>query len=296
MSETRTGLGPLALGLVALVACIPAHAQNTSMPIVADNIVVQRDVIYGRPDGAAVLADIAYPEAGRRLPAMIYVHGGRWTSGERIGRMQLYVEDWAKAGYFAMTIDYRLAGSAPAPAGYQDLLCAIRWLHAHADQYNVDPDRIYLSGNSSGGHVVALAATLGDGPYERVGGWKDARSDVRAVISIAGPYELNTLSWGNLWTPLNAKDAGDLEKARRIASPIDQITANTKPMLIIHSDDDQSVPVQQAVDMAAALAKAGITHKFVRYKDRGHMRLIDDVVREMLAFIADVEGRTRDSK
>src|SRR5262245_52381504 len=277
---------PVPIAVVLAIAALPAAAQPSRMPIVAENIVVQRDVIYGRPDGAAVLADIAYPDSGKRLPAMIYVHGGRWTTGERVGRMQLYVEDWAKAGYFAMTIDYRLAGSAPAPAGYQDLLCAIRWLHAHAAQYNVDPDRIYLSGNSSGGHVVALAATLGDGPYERVGGWKDARSDVRAVISIAGPYELTTLSWGNLWTPLNAKNAGDLEKARRIASPIEQITANTKPMLIIHSDDDQSVPVQQAVDMAAALAKAGIKHKFVRYKDRGHMRLIDEVVKEMLAFIS----------
>lgn len=278
------------LTVAALVACAPeaARAQASRMPIVAENIVVQRDVIYGRPDGAAVLADIAYPEAGKGVPAILYVHGGRWTSGERVGRMQLYVEDWAKAGYFAMTIDYRLAGSSPAPAGYQDLMCAIRWLHAHAGQFNVDPDRIYLAGNSSGGHVVALAATLGDGPYARVGGWKDARSDVRAVISIAGPYELNTLSWGNLWTPLDAKD---VQEARRLASPIHHISPTTRPMLIVHSDDDLSVPVQQAVDMAAALEKAGIKHKFVRYKDRGHMRLTDEVVNETLAFIADVEGR-----
>src|SRR5262245_38680517 len=228
---------PVPIAVVLAIAALPAAAQPSRMPIVAENIVVQRDVIYGRPDGAAVLADIAYPDSGKSLPAILYVHGGRWTSGERVGRMQLYVEDWAKAGYFAMTIDYRLAGSAPAPAGYQDLLCAVRWLHAHAAQYNVDPDRIYLSGNSSGGHVVALAATLGDGPYERVGGWKDARSDVRAVISIAGAYDLNTLSWGNLWTPLSTKD---LQAARRIASPIHHMSAQTRPMLIVHSDDDQS--------------------------------------------------------
>lgn len=283
----KADLGMLALA--ALVTCTPsvAWAQASRMPIVAENIVVQRDVIYGRPDGAAVLADIAYPEMGKGLPAILYVHGGRWTTGERVGRLQLYVEDWAKAGYFAMTIDYRLAGSAPAPAGYQDLMCAIRWLHAHAEQFNIDPNRIYLAGNSSGGHVVSLAATLGDGPYERVGGWKDARSDVRAVISISGAYELNALSWGNLWAPLSTKD---VHEARRIASPIDQISPRTRPMLIVHSDDDQSVPVQQAVDMAAALEKSGIKHKFVRYKDRGHMRLTDEVVDAMLAFIADVEG------
>ncbi len=276
----------MALGTVVGAPHGPAAAQALRMPIVADNIIVERDVIYGRPDGAAVLADIAYPEKGRGLPAILYVHGGRWSAGERIGRMQLYVEDWAKAGYFAMTIDYRLAGSSPAPAGYQDLLCAIRWLHAHAEDYGVDPDRIYLVGNSSGGHVVALAATLGNGPYERMGGWEEERSDVRAVISVAAPYELNTLSWGSLWSPLGADD---LEEARRIASPIHQITPDTRPMLIIHSDDDRSVPVLQAIDMAAALKDAGIRHRFVHYTDSGHMRLTDEVVGETLSFIAELE-------
>lgn len=173
---------PLTLAVLA-GAPIPVAALASRMPIVADNIVIQRDVIYGRPDGAAVLADIAYPEAGKGLPAIIYVHGGRWTSGERVGRLRLYVED-----------------------------C------------------------------------------------------------------------------LNTKD---VEKARCIASPIHQITPKTRPTLIIHSDDDQSVPIQQALDMVAALTKAGIKHKFVRFKDRGHMRLTDEVVNEMLAFIGHIEGRTR---
>lgn len=279
----------LTLGMLLALRPLPAAAQASRMPIVADNIIVERDVIYGRPDGAAVLADIAYPEVRKSLPAILYVHGGRWTSGERIGRLQLYVEDWAKAGYFAMTIDYRLAGTSPAPAGYQDLLTAIRWIHAHADKYSIDPNRIYIAGNSSGGHVVSLAGTLGDGPYSKVGGWQDASSHVRAVISIAAPYELNTLSWGNLWSPLDAATPAELEKARKTASPIHQIGPNTRPMLIIHSDDDESVPVQQAHDMVSALKKAGVTHKFVHYKDRGHMRLTDEVVKEMLDFIADVE-------
>ena len=287
-------LRPVVVVLLSLAAAMASaddvSAQPFRMPIVAEAITVERDVVYGRPDGAAVLADIAYPVTAKGLPAIVYVHGGRWTSGERAGRMQLYVEEWAKAGFFAMTISYRLAGSSPAPAGYQDLLGAIRWLHTHAAKYNVDPDRIYLVGNSSGGHVVALAATIGDGPYPRVGGWKEARSDVRAVISIAAPYDLNALSWGNLWTPLDAPTQAELQQARRIASPLHQITSRTRPMLIIHSDDDQSVPVQQAVDMAAALAKSGVRHKFVRYKDRGHMRLTDEVLKEMLAFIAEVEA------
>ena len=106
------------------------------------------------------------------------------------------------------------------------------------------------------------------------------------MISAAAPYELNTLSWGNLWTPIE----GNVEEQRRIASPIHQINANTKPILIIHSDDDRSVPVQQAHDMAAAMDSAGAPHKFVHYTDRGHMRITEEVTSETLAFIADLEG------
>ena len=180
-----------------------------------------------------------------------------------------------------MTIDYRLVGSTPAPAAYQDLLTAVRWVHAHADEYNIDANSLYLIGDSSGGHLVALAATLGEGPFERTGGWDEARSDIRAAISVAGPYELNTLSWGDLWTPIE----GDAMEARRLASPIHQITVETKPILIIHSDDDRSVPIQQAIDMEAALAASGVTRGFLHYADRGHMRITAEVVTETLAFI-----------
>ena len=267
------------LAVLTLLAPTMAQAQ---VPVT-----VEEDVIFSRTLGSAVLADIAYPIDGEDLPVIMYVHGGRWRGGQRVNDAGLQIAQWAGRGFFAMTIDYRLVGASPAPAPYQDVQTAIRWVHAHADEYRIDQDRIYLIGNSSGGHLVALVATLGEGPYERVGGWEDARSDVRAVISAAGPYELNTLSWGDLWTPVD----GDIREARRIASPIHHIGPGTKPILIVHSDDDHSVPIQQAVDMAAALDAAGVHHRFVHYQDRGHMSVTDEVMEHTLAFIAEVEGR-----
>jgi acetyl esterase/lipase len=267
------------LGWLTLVASAGAVAQ---IPVS-----VEQDVIFSRTNGSAVLADIAYPVDGADLPAIIYVHGGRWRAGERDYREALQVAQWAGMGYFAMTIDYRLVGATPAPAAYQDVQTAIRWVHAHADDYGIDADRVYLIGDSSGGHLVALAATLGEGPYERVGGWEDARSDIRAAISVAGPYELNTLSWGDLWEPLE----GDAVDARRTASPIHNLGPGTRPILVIHSDDDRSVPIQQAVDFVDALENAGVQHRFVHYTDRGHMRITEQVIEETLAFIAELEGR-----
>ena len=113
--------------------------------------------------------------------------------------------------------------------------------------------------------MVSLAATLGAGPYPKVGGFDDAAADFRAVISVAGAYDLNALSWGDLWTPLT----GDPREARLLASPIAHVSRSNKPILIIHSDDDRSVPIQQAIDMAEALKKAGVQSRFVHFTDRG---------------------------
>jgi acetyl esterase/lipase len=250
-------------------------------------VTTKSDVIYGRVEGSALLADIAVPAAPGPRPAIISVHGGRWRAGHRADASSIKVSQWAEFGFFAMSIDYRLVGGSPAPASYVDTLCAIRWVHAHAAEYQIDPERVYLIGQSAGGHLVSLVATLGEGPFPRAGGWDKARSDVRAVISVAAPYELNTLSWGNLWTPVS----GEVQEARRVASPVSHVSATTKPLLVIHSDDDKSVPVPQAVDMVARLKAAGVHHRFVHYTDRGHMGITDEVIKEARAFIGEVEAR-----
>ena len=250
-------------------------------------IVTRTDFVYGRVEGSALLANLAWPDGPGPRPAIVSVHGGRWRAGNRTDASSIKVVPWAEFGFFAMSIDYRLVGGSPAPAPYVDLRCAIRWLHAHAGDYGVDPDRVYVIGQSAGGHMVSLAATLGDGAYPKAGGWEGARSDVRAAISVAGAYDLNTLSWGNLWSPTS----GNVEEARREASPITHVSAATKPILVIHSDDDRSVPVQQAVDFVEKLKAAGVAHRFVRYTDRGHMGITDEVVKEARAFIATVEPK-----
>ena len=271
---------PIAAMVLALAAADAAAQPNAP-------IVLETDVVYGRVEGSALLANLAYPDGPALKPAIISVHGGRWRAGNRADASSINVSRWAEYGFVAMSIDYRLVGGSPAPAPYLDLLCAIRWIHAHAEKYRIDPDRVYLIGQSAGGHLVSLFATLGEGDHPRVGGWEKAATAVRAVISVAAPYELNTLSWGNLWTPV----AGNVEDARRLASPIAHVTAMVKPLLVIHSDDDKSVPVQQAFDMVEKLKAAGARHRFVHFTDRGHMGITDEIVKEARAFIAEIEPK-----
>ena len=268
-------------------SALAGQKPGEAAPQASSAITHKTDVIYGRVEGSALLADIAYPGTAGPRPAILSVHGGRWRAGNRTDASSIKVAQWAEFGYFAMSIDYRLVGGSPAPASYVDLLCAIRWIHANAKEYGIDPARVYLIGQSAGGHLVSLVATLGEGGFPRAGGWDKASSDVRAVISVAAPYELNTLSWGNLWEPVALWP----EEARRRASPIVHVGASTKPLLVIHSDDDKSVPVQQAADMVERLKAAGVQHRYVHYTDRGHMGITEEVIQQARAFIAEAESR-----
>lgn len=253
--------------------------SQTSKPIT-----VREDVVYGRVHGAGLLADVAFPESKELLPAIISVHGGRWVGGHKRDGSTINVKQWAGFGFFAMSIDYRLKGASPAPACYQDFQCAIRFVHAHAKALNVDTQRIFLMGQSAGGHMVSLAATLGDGPYPRTGGWEKASNDFRAAISVAAAYDLATLDWGELWSPSGVDPA----EARAIASPTQHVSKNEKPLLILHSDNDRSVPIANALEMVEILKKAGARHTFHRYPMMGHMGINQEVIDKSLAFIKDV--------
>ena len=237
------------------------------------NVVLKENVIYGSVLGAGLVADIAYPEDRDNLTALISVHGGRWIRGTRHddgreGRADngvVQILEWADAGYFVMRIDYRLVTCTPAPACFQDVMCSLRWLHAHTKDFGVDPSRIFLMGQSAGGHMAALAATLGPGAFPPCGGWEAHSSDFAAAISVAGAYDLCSLDWGSGWCP----PGQPWDEARRFASPQSHVSTKTKPILLFHAADDHSVPIAQADTFSQKLAQAGAQHRYHRYDTGG---------------------------
>lgn len=281
------GAVPVALLLLALAPASPARPVDPpkAAPAAAEQakpaVTVKEDVVYGRVGGAGLLADIAYPESKAKLPVILSMHGGRWMRGTKRDNGAIDVRKWAELGFFAMTIDYRLRDLSPPPGCFQDVHCAVRFVHHHAQQYNLDEDRIFLIGQSAGGHMVSLAATRGFAGLPRTGGWDKARDDFRASICVSGPHDLTTLSWGNLWTPTGVDPA----KAREEASPMRHVSAEMKPLLIFHSDDDKSVPIANALEMVKVLEQKKAPFDFHHYKNAGHMSVTPEVMEKSLAFI-----------
>ena len=286
----RTAIQAGSIALIGLGMNHLSEEQAFADEKTVAKIAVRDDVVYGRVHGAGLLADIAIPESKEPLPAIISVHGGRWVGGHKKDASTIKVEQWAGFGFFAMSIDYRLKNGTPAPACYQDFQCAIRYVHAHAKEFNIDTQRIFLIGQSAGGHMVSLAATLGDGIYPRTGGWEKDSNDFRAAISVAAAYDLVALDWGNLWTPPGV----DLTEARAYASPTKHVTKTSKPLLVLHSDNDKSVPIANALTMIEVLKKAEAQHTFHRYPEMGHMGINDEVIARSREFIKEMSAKTKD--
>ena len=105
--------------------------------------------------------------SGDVLPALVYLHGGGWMLGSVAGYDTLcrILADLARCK--VLSVDYRLAPEHPFPAGYEDSLAALDWLHANAGRFGVDPTRLAIGGDSAGGNIsaaVALAVRDRGGP------------------------------------------------------------------------------------------------------------------------------------
>lgn len=117
--------------------------------------VTVEDIEFHRVDGAPLLARIYRPRGEGPFPAVVDVHGGAWTSGDRMQNQDID-RPLAAAGVVVMAPDFRLGGVARYPASVSDVNVAIRWLKAHAASLGSRPDWVGAVGTSSGGHQMLL--------------------------------------------------------------------------------------------------------------------------------------------
>ena len=151
-----------------LVLGIAGHDRSVSAekPATSQTITVLHDVRYREGPSKSWRLDLAYKKdsGGKPRPGIVVIHGGGWVEGDkssfasRKAGVPGNIEDFAELGFVAATINYRLSGEAPFPAALDDCRCAVRWLRAHAKDYNLDPKHIGAYGNSAGGHLSLLLA------------------------------------------------------------------------------------------------------------------------------------------
>lgn len=124
----------------------------------AQQFAVQVHELEYRNDGKEPwMVTIFQPQGDGPFPALLDVHGGAWNRGDRSAD-EVMNRALAASGIVVAAVDFRLAPAHPYPAQVQDVNFAIRWLKAHAAEFNADPATVGGMGCSSGGHTLMLSA------------------------------------------------------------------------------------------------------------------------------------------
>lgn len=256
------------------------NLDGANMPI-PDDIQVVRDVVYATApskDGVDIelKMDCAFLKQsdGQPMPVIIYIHGGGWSGGDRAMGMPFSLA-FARGGYFACTISYRLSGQAIYPAQIHDVKSAVRFIRANADKLAIDPARIGVWGHSAGGHLSALLGVTGDGAtLEGDVGERNGSSAVQAVVDVSGPTDLLLIApggnGGSMISGLIGGPVREKEEVARAASPVTYVDDKDAPFLIIQGGKDNLVPDEQAEVMRDALLRAGVECEYLYIPEAGH--------------------------
>lgn len=270
-----------------------------------------KDVAYASLSAAQKL-DVYLPTQGSGpFPLVILVHGGAFMMGDKADASGTTgIDQLLSAGYAVAGVNYRLSSEAKAPAQIQDIKAAVRFLRAHAKEYNLNADKFGTWGASAGGSLVALLGTscgaavlegadLGNSSYS---------SCVQAVVDWFGPIDFLTMDQQFTGTscPVNHNDASspesqlvgaaiqtktDLVKA---VNAITYVTAKAPAFLIQHGTADCNVPPQQSQQLYDALKLAigadkvtltfiqGAGHGGSQFSDTANMKIVIDFLDKYL--------------
>jgi len=265
-----------ALLLVFLSAAL--HAQPS-----------ESNVVFGNHSGLALLMDV-YKPANANGFGIVVIPGSGWHTelgydARLLKESKEFLTHIAKlngAGYTAFVITHRAAPRFKYPAAVEDAQRAVRFVRRHASRYGIDKERIGALGASSGGHLVSMLGTLdGRGEPEDPDAVQRESAKVQCVVAlypVTDPSKVNTpfgsvtvTAFMGMRAPrANASKAMPDSKLYWDAAPVNHVTSDDPPFLLIHGDADRTVPFNQSELMEAALKKAGVAVKLVRVPGGDH--------------------------
>lgn len=245
------------LSVVALLACRTGLAQSDKKPT-PDRIVVYKEV-----EGDDLELHIFEPKAAKGTDAprsaIVFFFGGGWVGGTPA---QFYPQcrHLAKQGMVAISTQYRTRKSHDTTPIHcvQDGKSALRWVRKHAEELNIDPNRIAAGGGSAGGHVAAAVATVPglDEPGE------DTSVSCRPDLLV-------------LFNPVydNGPDGYGYNRVKdryREISPLHNLSADTPPAIVFLGTEDKLIPVETAQTFQKKMQSLGIDSELDLYEGEPH--------------------------
>lgn len=213
--------------------------------------------------------DLFVPQSKQPVPLVIYIHGGGWRYGSKVGGLFPDVKTLTSKGYAVASVNYRLSARAKFPAQIQDIFCAVRFLRSQARIYNLDREKFGLIGISAGGHLAALAATASDQPMYTSGDYQEQSSKIQAAVILSGLLDLTDKAFSTA-TKQNIKELLGPGETALSSSPTSYLSADDPPMFALYASHDTQVPTHQTRNFITAAQSLGVTAGSLEVKSATH--------------------------
>jgi dienelactone hydrolase len=249
---------------------------------------VEKNVVYGMYSGLALLMDVHYPDKPNGY-GLLLIPGSGWHApqgydaialkdgAECCNSLFVFIPSLLRSGYTLFIINHRAAPRFRFPAAVEDAQRAVRFVRSHAKDYGISAERIGAVGYSSGAHLVTMLGVLdGSGNSTDPDPVNRLSARVQCVVANALRADLRSASGVTIsfvgQPPANAIGGQDpiATEAYRVASPISHVTRASAPLLLIHGDADNAIPLQQSEAMLTAMQQAGAPVKLIRVPGGGH--------------------------
>jgi acetyl esterase/lipase len=241
---------------------------------------VEGNIKYG--EKPAQILDMLYPKgmakkdsAGKKYPGVIMFHGGGWIRTSK-STMSTFYNRFLAHGFVVCNAEYRLGDRtgqftpefASAPAAVQDALLAAKWFYDHADEYNVDKDRIVVTGASAGGHLALMVGLCND---EKLGPVHPKDFKIAGIVNGYGAADVPALiakgtSFALQWIP----DGPDRAALAKQMSPMTYVRKDAPPLITVIGSRDTTHPVPDNQRLVDALKAAGADAAIHIVEGAGH--------------------------
>ncbi len=261
---------------------------------------------YKTVGGLAIRADVYRRVGDEVLPAAVWIHGGALIMGSRQSVPRKLKELLIRAGFVVASIDYRLAPNTKLPSILEDVEDALAWIRSQGPElFRADPECIVVLGASAGGYLTLAtghrveprpAALVSFWGYaDLIGPWystpspharhhRTAMSREEALSQVSGPPISNSgdrkgdggafyqhCRQHGIWPrEISGWDPRETPEKFEPYMPLNNVTSDYPPTLLVHGEDDTDVPYEQSVQMAERLREHGVPHELLSFDGAEH--------------------------
>ena len=248
---------------------------RSKVPIEVNEDFHPKTYIYKETSKKELKLDIYYPiRYSKNYPLVFFCHGGGWISGFRNQPNNVsWCKFLASKGFAVVSIDYRYGYKNNMEDILLDYTDALEYVKENSRELSIDKNNIVLMGLSAGGHLALLYST-----YHSFNSNKERMAGIKGVVAYYSPTNLNQIFvsenkslFAKFATRQTLKDSPvDEDNVYDYYSPINWLSENMIPTLLVHGKLDTTVPFQSSVDFAKKLKYFNIRYAFLVHKKGGH--------------------------